>query len=378
MLFDFQTSFFIGFGLYPLLLVIGEQRKYVQFLINIKIKGMNFKIEKYDAHGIIKEIGSGIKKSSRTDCLEEILELPKNIGTGKIVGFSFSDGISLLIFNCSLKDDWSLTFENDSPAPLQFNFAVKGSIKHCFHKNRIRYKMNPLQGTITAHSAGSSQIIKFEKDSSILFTTLFIDRREYSNKIACMMEQMPQELKDIFLDEKAERSFFYQSNYSISIATCIQKITEDKNVGLVRSTLLEGKALELFSKQIEQYNADIISPVKGVILRKDDLEKIKQAKEIIISDLVNPPKIEELAKLVGINRQKLKQGFKKVYAMTINNYLRAERMEMASILLMNGKSVREAANEVGYINQSHFAKRFKEKYGILPRDYLKTIQLRNN
>lgn len=337
---------------------------------------MNFQIEKYDAHGIIKEIGAKIKKTSRTDCLEEIIELPKNIGTGKIVGFSFSDGISLLIFNCSLKKDWSLIFENDSPAPLQFNFAVKGNVKHCFHKNRIRYKMNPLQGTITAHSAGSVQIITFEKGSNILFTTLFIDRKVYSNKIARVMEQMPQELKEIFLDEKAERSFFYQSNYSISIATCIQKITEDTNTGLVRSILLEAKALELFSKQIKQYNEDLISPTRGVVLRKDDLEKIKHAKEIIIHDLVNPPNIEELAKLVGINRQKLKQGFKKIYAITINNYLREERMEMSSILLMNGRSVRETASEVGYMNQSHFAKRFKEKYGILPKDYLKTIQLR--
>ena len=337
---------------------------------------MDFQIEKYDAHGIIKEISSSIKKPSYTDCLEEIMELPKQVGTGKIVGFTFSDGISLLIFNCTLKEDWSLDFRNDFPAPLQFNFAVKGNIKHCFHKNRIRYKMNPLQGTITAHSAGSSQILTFGRESEILFTTLFIDRKTYSKKINCVINQMPKELKDIFLDEKAERSFFYQSNYSISTAACIKKITGNKNTGLVRSTLLEGKALELFSRQVKQYSDDLISPTKGILLRKGDLEKIKQAKEVLIEDLVNAPTIEELAKRVGINRQKLKQGFKKVYDMTINSYLRRERMEVSSILLLNGKSVRETANEVGYMNQSHFARRFREKYGVLPKDYLKTVRSR--
>lgn len=339
---------------------------------------MNFQIEKYDAHGIIKQIAARLKKSSRKDCLEEIIELPKNIGTGKIVGFTFSDGISLLIFNCTLKENWSLAFENDSPAPLQLNFTIKGDINHCFHNNRIRYKMNPLQGTITAHSAGSSQFITFDSNSEILFTTLFIDRKAYSKKITCVMEQMPQELKNIFLDEKAQRSFFYQSNYSLAIANCIKKITEDTNTGLVRSILLEGKALELFSKQVKQYSDDLTSPVKGVVLRKGDLEKIIEAKEILIQDLINPPTIEVLAKLVGINRQKLKQGFKKVYETTISNYLRIERMEVSSILLLNGKYVKEAANEVGYINQSHFARRFKERYGVLPRDYLKTIRSRTN
>ncbi len=337
---------------------------------------MTVKINKYDAQGIVKNIALQMGSSSKNDCLEEIVELPKNVGTGKIVGFSFSEGIELLIFNCKLKNNWLLDFENDFPSPLQFNFLVKGIIKHCLHKNRIQYRMNPLQGTITAHSAGSSQIIKIGKDVEILFTMLLVDRKIYSKKIDCAVEQMPKELKDIFLDEKAERSFFYQSNYNISIATCIQKIMGDNHTGLVRSILLEGKALELFSKQIKQYNDDLIQPSGNVALRKADLEKIKKAKEVLIKDLTNPPTIEELSKIVGINRQKLKQGFKKIYETTINNYLRNERMEVSSILLLNGKSVREAANEVGYINQSHFAKRFKERYGVLPKDYLKTVQFR--
>lgn len=337
---------------------------------------MKFQIEKYDAHGIIKEIAASIKELSYTDCLEEILELPKQVGTGTLAGFTFSDGISLLIFNCTLKEDWSLDFRNDFPAPLQFNFTVRGNVRHCFHKNRIHYKMNPLQGTITAHSAGSSQIITFGRESEILFTTLFIDRKAYSKKISCVMKETPVSLRDIFLDEQAERSFFYQSNYSVSTAACIKKITEDKNTGLVRSILLEGKALELFSKQIKQYTDDLASPTKGSVLRKRDLEKIKQAKEILIQDLVNPPTIEELSKQVGVNRQKLKQGFKKIYGITINRYLRDERMETSSILLLNGKSVRETSNEVGYINQSHFARRFREKYGVLPKDYLKSIRSR--
>ena len=339
---------------------------------------MEFQIKKYNAQGIIKDIAAQIKHPSRRDCLEEIMQLPKKLGDGKIVGFTFSDGISLLIFNCTLKRDWILVFEDDAPAPLQLNFNVKGNIKHSLNDNNTRYQMNPLQGTITVHPAGSSQKIIFPGNETILFTTLFIDRKVYSKKIECVLEQIPEELQDIFLDKQAKKSFFYQSNYSIAIATCIQKITEDKNSGLVRSTFLEGKALELFSKLINQYNEDLLAPSKQVLLRATDLEKIKNAKELLIKDLTNPPTIEELSKLVGINRQKLKQGFKKVYEKTIGIYLRDERMEVGSILLLNGKSVRQVSYEVGYSNQSHFARRFRERYGILPKDYLKTFLSRVN
>jgi AraC-like DNA-binding protein len=37
-------------------------------------------------------------------------------------------------------------------------------------------------------------------------------------------------------------------------------------------------------------------------------------------------------------------------------------------------SIKETARAVGYANQSHFAKRFKEKYGVLPKDYIKNIR----
>lgn len=335
---------------------------------------MIFDIKKYNARGIIKDIARTLGTESRVDCLEEIIELPKKYGSGKIIGFTFSDGVSLLIFNCILKKDWTLVFENNIPAPLQFNFNMKGEVKHFFNNKSIQYQLNPLQGTITAHPLGSSQTFQLPHNTDILFNSLLIDRNKYSKKIACILDQMPESLTNIFTDTEAEKSFFYQSNYSISIGGCIKKIAEDKNEGLVRSTFLEGKTLELFSKQIKQYKDDLLSPGRQVMLRKYDLEKIRMAKDYLIKDLVNSPTIEELSKWVGINRQKLKTGFKKVYDKTINNYLRDERMEKASILLLNEMSVRQAATEVGYTNQSHFARRFRERYNILPKDYLKTIR----
>lgn len=339
---------------------------------------MTFNVEKYDARGIIKSIARQLNLTSKADCLEEILLLPKKKGNGKIVGFGFSDGISLLIFNCTLKEDLILTFKNKNPAPLQFNFNVKGIVKHTFNNRNIQYQLNPLQGTITAHPKGTTQTFQLPRNVALLFNCLIIDRQKYAEKIECILEQMPEVLSNVFTDENAEKTFFYQSNYSISIAECIKKITRDKNEGLVRSTFLEGKALELFSKQIKQYQDDLLSPGRQVMLRKYDVEKIMMARDLLIEDLVNSPTIEELSKKVGINRQKLKTGFKLIFEKTINQYLRNERMEKGSILLLRGYSVRRTATEVGYSNQSHFARRFKEKYGILPKDYLKSIRSKPN
>ena len=134
--------------------------------------------------------------------------------------------------------------------------------------------------------------------------------------------------------------------------------------------------MELLSMQIKQYSDDLKEPGKQVLLRKQDIEKIKVARNILMENLDQLPTIEELSRKAGLNQQKLKTGFKMVYNKTINNYTRDKRLEIAATKLLNGASVKEAASDVGYINQSHFASRFKDKYGVLPKDYLKNIQSR--
>lgn len=64
---------------------------------------------------------------------------------------------------------------------------------------------------------------------------------------------------------------------------------------------MESKALELLWISLE---ICLISPdgkQKSSILRGDDLEKIRMAKTILEERLECPPKLLELAKLIGLN-----------------------------------------------------------------------------
>jgi len=339
---------------------------------------MKLEITKYYPHLFIKNLANQLGVTSHTDCLEEIIEISGKLGHGKITGFSFSDGVGFLIFNCMLNQDWMLNFNNDDAPPLLFNFIIEGEIWHTLNHGDIRYHLNPLQGSITACPTKSVQQIKIPGKTKVLFTILTINRKKYLKKIDCMADKMPDKLSDIFTDKHAKRTFFYQGNYSIAAAECITKIAKDENSGLVRSTYLEGKVLELLSRQIKQFKDDLLSPGKQVMLRKYDIDKIKFARDILIENLQSPPTIENLAKKAGINQQKLKSGFKTIFDKTINQYLTDERLDIATLLLMKDNSVKEVADAIGYVNHSHFAKKFKSKYGVLPKDYLKNIQTRIN
>jgi len=333
---------------------------------------MKILLSEYKPRKLIKSIAKQLGQDSATDCLEERIDLDTNTGNGKIASFDFSNGISLILFDCMLQEDWQINF-SDAEIPLFFNFLIEGAMWHTYNNGDIRYQLNPLEGSITACPQGSAQKMRLPGKQKIRFTILLIDRKVYIDKIDCMLEDTPEKLTMLFEDVDAENPFFYQGNYSISASECIGKIIKDNHDGIIRSTYVEGISLELLSKQIRQYNDDLLYPEKQMVIRNYDLEKIKSARDILLSDLKNSPTISQLAKRSGINQQKLKKGFKAIFSSTINKYLTNVRLEQASLLLLKGCSVKEAALEVGYINHSHFSRKFKLKYGVLPKDYVAKI-----
>jgi AraC-like DNA-binding protein len=77
--------------------------------------------------------------------------------------------------------------------------------------------------------------------------------------------------------------------------------------------------------------------------------------------------IEDIAKAIGMNSLKLKQGFKKRYGTTIFAYITKLRMEKAKSLLMNSKlDVRQIASDVSYRHLSNFSNAFKRSFGYAP------------
>jgi len=334
---------------------------------------MNITIKTHQPRGIIRELAEALGTDSEEFCLEQILALPKKYGEGTIRGFDFENGTGILIADFQLSETLHITIDNEIP-PLLFNFCVQGELWHHFNHDQIQYQFSPLQGTITANVLGSVQRLKFPENWSYLFAMVFVQREAYLKKFEPMLDDMPERLAVIFKDLEAKQSFFYKNNYNIASADMLKKIVQDNSSCVVRSIFAEGKTLEILSHQLQQFQDDVNKPGKRVKLKALDVEKIQEARDILIADLTDPPTIEQLAYRIGINRQKLKSGFKLVFDATINEYLRNERLEKAVIFILEGKNVTEAMSKVGYTNRGYFSQKFQDKYGVLPKNYLQTVK----
>ncbi|NCJ08704.1 helix-turn-helix domain-containing protein [Synechococcales cyanobacterium C] len=140
--------------------------------------------------------------------------------------------------------------------------------------------------------------------------------------------------------------------------------------GLTKQIYLESKTLELIALQVNQLSEHQPYLQPSSLLKSDDIDRIHLAKEILISNLDNPPSLLSLAKQAGINSFKLKKGFRQVFNTTVFGYLNHHRMEEARRLLQLGdSSVTQVALAIGYSNPSKFAAAFKKKFGISPKAF---------
>ncbi len=106
----------------------------------------------------------------------------------------------------------------------------------------------------------------------------------------------------------------------------------------------------------------------------DDMELVYRAKEFIDAHLDHHFSIMEIAKKVGLNERKLKNGFKEVYKAGLYGYLKRQRLERAKTMLANTKkAVKEIARKSGYRNTSNFSAAFKKEFNLPPAKWRRFI-----
>lgn len=87
-------------------------------------------------------------------------------------------------------------------------------------------------------------------------------------------------------------------------------------------------------------------------------------------NFMNPISVESLAELCNIHRNQLLKIFKDNLGKGPQAYLIEYRMSKAAQLLSTTKlSIGEISSAVGYPNQLHFSRSFKNVYGISPKQY---------
>ena len=103
-----------------------------------------------------------------------------------------------------------------------------------------------------------------------------------------------------------------------------------------------------------------------------DTQFLEKMNQLLLDNLSNPDySIGQLASELGVSTSHLSRKIKSMTRLSFVSYVRELRLARSEALLRSGElRVAEIAYGVGFQTPSYFIKRFKEKYGKTPKEYL--------
>ena len=179
---------------------------------------------------------------------------------------------------------------------------------------------------------------------------------------------MPSDETDPLFFKSEGREYFSNIPVTPEMKTLLYDVANCKRQGRVKRLFAEAKIVELLMLRFEQYEL-LLNAEPEDSFKKIEIEKMYEARDIILSNPGTPCSLIDLAHRVGTNEFNLKKGFKRVFGTTVYKYWHNIRMERAKDLIVQGnRNISEIAYLVGYQHATHFTAAFKKHFGYIPKN----------
>lgn len=184
----------------------------------------------------------------------------------------------------------------------------------------------------------------------------------------CTSREDHRYLAEVFSNHGA-LSFWKADERVIELASSL--IFDRKN-GLLGMMELESKAIELINHSLDVLHKTI--KISAVEFEEGSSFDFKTA---IDSCLSSCQSLDEIATKLKISVSTLQRKFKQKYDMTVIEYVRLKRLDMArSAIKLQGLSIGEAAYVAGYNHTSNFVTAFKKQFYLTPAEFMKKCNVK--
>lgn len=306
------------------------------------------------------------------DQFDVVFKYPEQLGRGYRRDIQLRDGLDLAIAHCQLHNPVTIQ-SPEREHPLEYSFYLSGGYRSPQHSVSAEHYL--LCGSGTA----PKETIEWMKAEQVE-VNVHLDPVLVKTWMNQTPDGVPQELQHLIQDP-SQRYYVRGGAITGAMQTALQQILHCPFHGITKRIYLESKVWELMALLIEQElhryhdqrndqrNDD--DQRTSYSLKPDDVDRIHQARAILLQRFDNPPSLIELARQVGLNDCTLKRGFRQVFGTTAFGYLHDYRLEQAKQLLEERQlNVSEIAHAIGFSNRSYFAAAFRKKFGATPREYL--------
>ncbi|MEH2081323.1 MAG: AraC family transcriptional regulator [Nostoc sp.] len=315
------------------------------------------------------ESRKGYEVAYNTKGYDRIVKYSDRYVTGSYREVELRHGVRLLLYDGTWLKDLSVETLFDSHQWIVARFHLAGSSKILISGNQNKsFKADYI------HQPGKNYLFYLSDIKQIdevtvgtELTILILFSFDFFRSFSTGSEVLPEPLK-VLLESETLPLFHHQVGHiTQQMNLALQQILHSPHQGMMKRMYLESKVIELLSWQLTQFVETQQGQYPFTSLKPVDVERVYQAKEILIQNHIQPPSLIDLAQQVGLHHMKLKLGFREIFGTTAFGCLRSYRLEEAKQFLQEGTmTVEEVANMVGYSHLGHFRNAFKRKFGITP------------
>ena len=250
---------------------------------------------------------------------------------------------------------------------IQFHFGIKGKAKFIFNQGTYALDLNE-EKSYLFYNPQKELPLNMELAPSTWVISIIISIQKFHSLFSNEAGHIP-----FLSDENKDKKYYKDGEISPSMAIVLSQLFHYNLNPSIKNLYYKGKGYELLSLYFNR-SEDPNAEQCPFLIDEENVLKIRKAKEIILSNMAEPPGLQELADLVGLSLKKLKIGFKQIYGDTVYGFLFDYKMDFARQLLDSGSyNVNEVGLKIGYSTGSHFIAAFKKKFATTPKKYLMSI-----
>lgn len=220
-------------------------------------------------------------------------------------------------------------------------------------------------GFCTFYGLASGESIRtvYEPNRPLRYVSVFLRRDRAREVLGLDIEALPALFRDYLLHRTpiGLRHVPLDSGAGIAAAQALECPYE----GELQRLYLTAKSIEIVCSVIRSHAA-AAAPVEP-LLRRTDIEKLREAKRLIEANLGEPLSVSELAGAVGMTVKKLQQGFQSCFRSSVGQAYKRVRLAKAMALVSGSDmSMIDIAIECGYECPGSFTRAFKLAFGSNP------------
>ncbi|HZJ20424.1 MAG TPA: AraC family transcriptional regulator, partial [Pricia sp.] len=237
----------------------------------------------------------------------------KNVAQGSFQEVFIEDGFFVLKIQNDTTEIQRVAREIDSSF-IQFHFCLKGSAKFVFNQGNYALEVSE-ENSLLLYNPQMDLPLNLDLHASSWLVSVVMTIRKFHSLFSREADYIP------FLSpENKDKKYYSQKGVSPAIAVVLSQIMNYNLHPSIKELYIKAKAYELISLYFNKGEGTDVEQCPFLV-DEDNVRRIRQAKEIMIARMTEPPTLTELSDEIGLSLKKLKEGFKQIYGDSVFSFL---------------------------------------------------------